>query len=67
MLYDLREQNFGDDARYGRPYILVQKAKDYCSFMASDRDGVRTYFEEAIEGQCRQNPIRTSSTSTSTN
>lgn len=49
MLYDLREQNFGDDARYGRPYILVQKAKDYCSFMASDRDGVRTYFEEAIE------------------
>lgn len=49
VLYDLREQYFGNDARYGRPYILVQKAKDYCSFMASDRDGVRTYFEEAIE------------------
>ena len=48
-LYDMRIQYFGDDARFGRPYILVQKAKDYLSFMPSDREGVRQYFEEAID------------------
>ena len=31
------------------PYILVQKAKDYLSFMPMDRDGVREVFVEAIE------------------
>lgn len=48
-LYDLRIQYFGDNAKYGRPYILVQKAKDYLSFMPMDRDGVRATFAEAIE------------------
>lgn len=48
-LYDLREKYFGDNAKYGRPYILVQKAKDYASLMAADRDGVRMYFEEAVK------------------
>src|SRR5699024_10911669 len=37
MLYDMRIQYFGDNARYGRPYILVQKAKDYLNFMPMDR------------------------------
>ncbi|HIW98361.1 MAG TPA: hypothetical protein H9866_07745 [Candidatus Tidjanibacter gallistercoris] len=49
MLYDMRIQYFGDNARYGRPYILVQKAKDYLNFMPMDRDGVRRVFVEAIE------------------
>lgn len=48
-LYDMRIQYFGDNAKYGRPYILVQKAKDYLSFMPMDRDGVREVFVEAIE------------------
>ena len=48
-LYDLRIQYFGDNAKYGRPYILVQKAKDYLNFMPMDRDGVREVFVEAIE------------------
>lgn len=49
MLYDLRMEYFGDNARYGRPYILVQKAKDYLNFKAMDRDGVRETFVEAIK------------------
>lgn len=48
-LYDLRIRHFGDNAKYGRPYILVQKAKDYLSFMPMDRDGLREVFVEAIE------------------
>lgn len=48
-LYDLRMEYFGDNARYGRPYILVQKAKDYLNFKAMDRDGVRETFVEAIK------------------
>lgn len=49
MLYDMRIQYFGDNAKYGRPYILVQKAKDYLNFMPMDREGMRATFVEAIE------------------
>lgn len=49
ILYDLRMEYFGDDARYGRPYILVQKAKDYLNFSPMDRDGIREVFVEAIK------------------
>lgn len=49
ILYDLRMEYFGDNARYGRPYILVQKAKDYLAFSPMDRDGVRAVFEDAIK------------------
>lgn len=48
MLYDMRIQYFGDNAKYGRSYILVQKAKDYLSFIPSDRDGLRACFVDAI-------------------
>lgn len=49
MLYDLRVENFGNDARYGSPYILKQKAIDYVALKASDRDMVQKYFVDAIK------------------
>lgn len=47
-VYDMRMTYFGDDNRYGVPYITKQKAKDYLVFRPGDRAGVRKVFQEAI-------------------
>lgn len=48
-LYDLRVKNFGDNVKYGTPYILKQKAIDYVGLKSSDRDMVQKYFVDAIK------------------
>lgn len=49
MLYDYRIENFGDNAKYGTPYILKQKAMDYAALKSSDREMVQKYLMEAIK------------------
>lgn len=47
-VYDLRNQYFGDHATHGTVYILDRKARELLTYDASDRDGVRNAFVEAI-------------------
>lgn len=48
-IYDARITYFGDHARYGRSYTLIQKAKDYLNFRPTDREGMKAVFNEAID------------------
>lgn len=48
-VYDKRIEFFGDDKRYGRDYLLVQKAKDFLNFKPADREGMREMFSQAID------------------
>lgn len=48
-LYDLRMEHFGDRARYGRPHILRQRAKDHLLLRPADREGIRVALHEAME------------------
>ncbi len=47
-LYDLRMEHFGDDDRYGRDYIIKQKANHYIALKPTDLEGIKAVFEEAI-------------------
>lgn len=48
-IYDYRLKAFADDAKYGRSYILKQKARDYYKYRAEDKAGMLKLFREAIE------------------
>lgn len=48
MLYDLRNQYFGDHATQGTAYILDRKAREYVTYRPNDRAGIRSIFREAI-------------------
>lgn len=49
LLYDLRNQYFGDHAARGTAYILDRKAREYVTYRPNDRAGIRNAFREAIE------------------
>ena len=49
MLYDLRNQYFGDHATQGTAYILDRKAREYVTYRPNDRAGIRKIFREAID------------------
>ncbi len=49
LIYDRRAEYYGADPRRGRAYILGQKARDYLSLNALDRENVRKYYLEALE------------------
>ena len=47
-VYDVRLQSFANHAKYGKVYILDRKAREYLTYKADDREGVRKIFNEAI-------------------
>ena len=49
LLYDLRNEYFGDHPKYGTPYILDRKAREYLMYKPADRKGIREAFRAAIE------------------
>ncbi len=49
LIYDRRAQYFGDNPTRGRAYILGQKAREYAALNPMDRDGVKTYYIDALE------------------
>ena len=49
LLYDLRNEYFGDHPKRGTPYILDRKAREYLTYNPNDRAGIREAFREAIE------------------
>ncbi len=48
LMYDLRNQYFGSDAKRGTAYILDRKARQYLQYKSADREGLRKIFKEAI-------------------
>ena len=49
IVYDLRNEYFGDHPKYGTPYILDRKAREYLMYKPADRKGIREAFRAAIE------------------
>lgn len=49
LLYDLRNEYFGDHAKRGSAYILDRKAREYLTYKPNDRAGIREAFRKAIE------------------
>ena len=49
LIHDLRIQYFGDDARYGRDYILDLKARDVIKYCSSDREFLRETLKSAVD------------------
>lgn len=49
LIHDLRIQYFGDDARYGRDYILDLKARDVIKYCSSDREFRRETLKSAVD------------------
>ena len=49
IVYDLRNEYFGDHPKYGTPYILDHKAREYLMYKPADRKGIREAFRAAIE------------------
>ena len=49
LLYDLRNEYFGDHPKRGTAYILDRKAREYLTYKPSDRKGIREAFRAAIE------------------
>ena len=48
LVYDLRNQYFGNHAKRGSAYILDRKAREYLTYKPNDRAGIREAFREAI-------------------
>ena len=48
LIYDLRNQYFGNHPKRGTAYILDRKAREYLIYKPSDRAGIREAFREAI-------------------
>ncbi len=49
LIYDLRNQYFGNSRKQGTAYILDRKAREYLTYRPDDRAGIRKAFREAIE------------------
>lgn len=49
LIYDLRNEYFGDHPKRGTAYILDRKAREYLTYKPSDRKGIREAFRAAIE------------------
>ncbi len=49
LMYDMRNEYFGDHPKRGTAYILDQKARQYLLYRPNDRAGIRKVFREAIE------------------
>ena len=48
-VYDLRNEYFGSHATRGTVYILDRKARELLTYAASEREGIRNAFTEAID------------------
>lgn len=49
IIYDMRMEYFGDHRTKGTPYIASAKAMDYAAVNPQDREGVRKFYQEAVE------------------
>ncbi|MBR5133343.1 MAG: enzyme of heme biosynthesis [Alistipes sp.] len=58
LIHDLRIQYFGDDAKYGRDYILDLKARDVLKYCSQDRVYVRQCLKEAIDAAIVSNNVK---------
>lgn len=48
LLYDLRNEYFGDHPKQGTPYILDRKAREVLNYKPNDRKAIREAFRAAI-------------------
>lgn len=55
LLYDLRLEHFASHPKRGRVYLLERKAREFLTYKADDREGVRSAFELAISAQTEAN------------
>ena len=49
LIYDLRNEYFGDHPKRGTAYILDRKAREYLIYKPADRKGIRVAFRAALE------------------
>ncbi len=49
MIYDKRMENFGDHAKYGKPYITALKAQKHIQYRPNDIAGITKTFNEAYQ------------------
>ena len=49
LIYDLRNEYFGDHPKRGTAYILDRKAREYLTYKPADRKGIREAFRAALE------------------
>ena len=49
LIYDLRNEYFGDHPKRGTAYILDRKAREYLIYKPADRKGIREAFRAALE------------------
>jgi len=49
LIYDRRNEHFGNHATQGTPYILALKARDYAALNPMDRAGVRKFYKDALD------------------
>ncbi len=58
IIYDLRMQYFGDDVKYGKPYILDLKARDVNKYCSSNRELLRTTLKSAVDAAIGANAVK---------
>ena len=58
LIHDMRIEYFGNDAKYGRDYILDLKARDVIKYCSSDREFLRKSLKDAIEAAMVSNTVK---------
>ena len=58
LIHDLRIEYFGDDAKYGRDYILDLKARDVIKYCSSNREMLRSSLKDAVEAAIVSNSVK---------
>ena len=58
LIYDLRIQYFGNDAKYGRDYILDLKARDVNKYCSTNRELLRSTLKEAVDAAIESNTVK---------
>ncbi|MBO7307324.1 MAG: enzyme of heme biosynthesis [Alistipes sp.] len=58
IIYDLRMQYFGDDAKYGRDYILDLKARDVNKYCSANRELLRATLKDAVDAAISANTVK---------
>ena len=58
LIHDLRIEYFGNDAKYGRDYILDLKARDAQKYCSSDREFLRETLKAAVDAAVAANTVK---------
>ena len=58
LIHDMRIEYFGNDAKYGRDYILDLKARDVNKYCSTDRELLRKTLKEAVQSAVEANTVK---------